>query len=484
MKGIRKIFLLSILVYIIAGVFSVGNYHADEHYQILEYAGTKLGLTDGSTLSWEYQLQIRSALQPGIAYISTIFLNSLGISSPFSAATFLRLLSAALSLLSIHLFLKAFIDKVNPKWKSGFAMCALLLWFTVFVNVRFSSENWAGTCFLIGISLLQLPFGKGSLRWLCIGMIFGAAFLFRNQVGLMIFGLMLWMLFIQKDKFRHLATMCVGILLTIGIGAVIDRWFYGSWSIPLYGYFLYQVVLGRAATFGAEPWWFYFSNGFIQMIPPVSLLFLGAIGLVFISKPKSVLTWVAVPFIVAHLFMTHKDIRFMFPLIPLFPWFIYQAAEIMNERWGNTLMIQSKPIAITLMLFWVINFAALAVVSLKPANNAISLFETVYAAYTEPITLYATETNPYMEEYEPTFYKRKTLSLQKLESFDDVMNNPDEVKLYITKNKEEEEILNKSHRLVYRGLPDWVVHFNINNWVARTRFWKVYEIRSAPNAEK
>jgi len=64
------------------------------------------------------------------------------------------------------------------------------------------------------------------------------------------------------------------------------------------------------------------------------------------------------------------------------------------------------------------------------------------------------------------------------------MNNPDEVKLYITKNKEEEEILNKSHRLVYRGLPDWVVHFNINNWVARTRFWKVYEIRSAPNAEK
>jgi hypothetical protein len=147
-------------------------------------------------------------------------------------------------------------------------------------------------------------------------------------------------------------------------------------------------------------------------------------------------------------------------------------------------MIQSKPIAITLMLFWVINFAALAVVSLKPANNAISLFETVYAKYTEPITLYATETNPYMEEYEPTFYKRKTLSLQKLESFDDVMNNPDEVKLYITKNKEEEEILNKSHRLVYRGLPDWVVHFNINNWVARTRFWKVYEIRSAPNAEK
>ncbi len=484
MTGIRKIFLLSILIYTIAGFFSVGHYHADEHFQILEYAGTKLGLTDGSTLSWEYQLQIRSALQPGIAYVSSLFLNTLGISSPFSLATFLRLLSAAISLFSIHLFLRAFINKVDAKWKTGFVLCSLLLWFSVFINVRFSSESWAGTFFLMGISLLQLRLGAGALRWLSVGMIFGAAFLFRNQVGLMVFGLMLWMFFIQKDKIKHMVALTFGILLTIGIGAVIDRWFYGNWSFPMYGYFMHQVVLGRAATFGAEPWWFYFSNGFIQMIPPFSLLFLGAIGLVFIFKPKSILSWTALPFILAHLLMSHKDIRFMFPLIPLFPWFIFEAAELVNNRWGKSLLIQSKAIPIILAIFWVVNFAALAVVSLKPANNAISLFETLYFEYTEPITLYATETNPYMEENEVTFYKRKTLRLKKLESFDDVIANPDVVKLYITKNPEEEEILNENHRLVYSGLPDWVKHFNINNWVERTRFWKVYEIRSTPKVEK
>ncbi|PCH95702.1 MAG: hypothetical protein COB85_04315, partial [Bacteroidetes bacterium] len=304
MTGIKKIYLLSIVIYIVAAVFSVGHYHADEHFQILEFAGSKLGLNESSSLSWEYQLQIRSALQPGIAYISTIFLNAIGISSPFNVATFLRLLSAALSLFSIHLFLKAFVHKVDSKWKNGFVLCSLLIWFSVFINVRFSSENWAGTSFLIGASLIQLQFGKGTMKWLLIGLVLGAAFLFRNQVGLMIFGLMSWMLFINKNKISHLITITLGILLMIGIGSVIDRWLYGSWSIPMYGYFVHQVILGRAATFGAEPWWFYFTNGFIQMIPPLSLLFLTAFGLVFVSKPKSVLTWIAVPFIVAHLFMS------------------------------------------------------------------------------------------------------------------------------------------------------------------------------------
>lgn len=60
----KNIYFWSAVVLFITALFSVGAYHADEHYQILEFAGLKLGLTSAENLPWEFHYQMRQTLQP------------------------------------------------------------------------------------------------------------------------------------------------------------------------------------------------------------------------------------------------------------------------------------------------------------------------------------------------------------------------------------------------------------------------------------
>ena len=82
-------------------LLSRGVYHSDEHYQILEYAHMKLfGTPTVDHLAWEYPLQMRSGVQPFVAwFLVDLFrgLTAAGIWSPWLAVTLLQLLSALLS---------------------------------------------------------------------------------------------------------------------------------------------------------------------------------------------------------------------------------------------------------------------------------------------------------------------------------------------------------------------------------------------------
>ncbi len=41
---VKKIILISILIHLLASIFSRGFYHSDEHFQILEFALLKTGV--------------------------------------------------------------------------------------------------------------------------------------------------------------------------------------------------------------------------------------------------------------------------------------------------------------------------------------------------------------------------------------------------------------------------------------------------------
>jgi phosphatidylinositol glycan class B len=62
-------------IYLLTAIHSNGFHHPDEHYQIVELAGLKGGWNTGANLTWEYDAQIRPALQPMIALGATIVFN-------------------------------------------------------------------------------------------------------------------------------------------------------------------------------------------------------------------------------------------------------------------------------------------------------------------------------------------------------------------------------------------------------------------------
>jgi phosphatidylinositol glycan class B len=268
----KYIYLLSIITLIVTAFFSTGYYHFDEHFQILEFAALKLKMTEETNLPWEYFYQMRPAIQPAMVVLVFKFFNVFGINNPFTITLLLRLLSAAIAFLGMYLIYKSFSKTIlNDTLKVWFLMLSFFLWFMIYNNVRFSSENWSGSIFLIAFSLLNIKHFPNRIFYLYIGMILGLSFLFRYQTGLLVAGLILWHLFINKN-INNTIFLILGVIILIGIGILIDRWFYGNWTLTTWNYFNQNILQNRVSDFGIRPWWYYIERTFIQGIPPFSII--------------------------------------------------------------------------------------------------------------------------------------------------------------------------------------------------------------------
>src|SRR5512138_4827 len=107
------IYCISALALLVTTWFAVGYSHPDEHFQILEFAGLKLGRNVPSNLPWEYHVQMRSAFQPAIVVWVHDFLKIFGSDNPFTLAFILRVLSAGLAFLSMLLLYKAYSKEIK-----------------------------------------------------------------------------------------------------------------------------------------------------------------------------------------------------------------------------------------------------------------------------------------------------------------------------------------------------------------------------------
>jgi phosphatidylinositol glycan class B len=243
----RTVLIVALALHLSAALLSVGYYAADEHFQILEFAGLKLGINQPEDLPWEYPTRMRPALQPAMAYAAIKALSAVGIRNPFDQVTFLRLVSALASLLGIFLLIRAFIPEfTSERLKRWLVYLSLLLWFMPFQHVRFCSETWSGLAFFMGLALLWPAVRDRDQNAvtpdLAIGLLFGASFLFRYQAGIWVAALFLWLLIRRHNQAPRLIRLATGSLLAIGVGVLIDRWFYGAWTLTAWNYLKLNLI--------------------------------------------------------------------------------------------------------------------------------------------------------------------------------------------------------------------------------------------------
>ena len=141
----------AIILHILVAWFSVGHYHDDEYAQILSFAAARMGVDMQSQLMWEFEAGVRSGFQPLVAYLLSEVSGSVGISSPFIIAFFYRLLSASISLVGTIVFIKVIAKDISSKSVLKWIVFFLLFsWILLFINVRFSSEGWSTSFFILG----------------------------------------------------------------------------------------------------------------------------------------------------------------------------------------------------------------------------------------------------------------------------------------------------------------------------------------------
>jgi len=447
---------------LIAAFFSKGFHHFDEHFQILEFAAFKLGRLASTDLPWEFHAKMRPALQPFLAFSTHRFLLLLNREDPFLVAFVLRLLTAVLSWLAFVLVLKTFAKEIPKKEYVWITLpLSFFFWLSIYNGVRFSSENWGGIFFALGLCLAYPPFENSRARGFLSGVLLGVSFVSRFQMGFMILGLGMWLLALKKEKLSNLITLFLGFCAVLFLEWVLAHWLYGGWPVTFWNYFEQNLLQGRAVQFGIKPWYYYFTVLFLNLIPPFSLLFVVSVFAFFWFFPKHVLSFSLLPFLFFHLAMGHKESRFLFPLLYLFPVIV-----------GLGVSVLSRKLPLPRGLFWgfgAINGALLLAILFLPADKDTELYEAIYRL--NPERLIFSKHNPYQRaDLDLEYYRRPKMEI--LASSDSQVSNHAKPKTLIAS----EDTLDNTapERILYRTAPLWVRHFNFNHWLERTRLWVLF----------
>jgi phosphatidylinositol glycan class B len=356
----------AIIIYLATAFNSLGFYHADEHYQIIEFAGSKLGTHTPEELPWEYKAQMRSAFQPTICYLILKSLIFFKITDPYQQAFFLRFITAMLALLVINYFIKKTENQFeNIGVKKAYYLLSYFLWFIPFLSVRFSSETWSGLFFLLALAI-YFNSKQNLVKPFLIGLFLGVAFLFRFQILISILGFLLWLLFINRVQIAYLLKLMVAFLLVLTLGLVIDSWFYGKLVFTPWIYFYKTILEGTGPDFGSFPWYYYISN-LITLSGFIGIFFLFAFIILALYKPKNIILWCVFPFLLVHSIIPHKEERFLFPMVYLFPIIIIMAYDKLISAIKNKFIINLIKYSF-IFSFVTVNLLGLVAMGSKPAG--------------------------------------------------------------------------------------------------------------------
>jgi phosphatidylinositol glycan class B len=460
--------LVAVFLYLIASFLHVGYVHADEYYQVFQFAAAKIGLYVLRT-PWEHTEAMRSTLMPSIiVVIYRIYALFTTTPDPFIIGFIMRVIASIISLSSIVIMLQVFLPGIkNEKYKKYLTLLAFFTLAGMYYNIHFCSENISGSLFLIAFSLIFAKLRSSVLKYFLVGLFLGLAFTVRFQTGFLILGIVLWLMFIERLHIRYLFVLFFSLIITILLfNILLDHWYYDNWTISAWNYFKQNIVLDKVNGYGIEsPFYYIYMTASILPFGPLYVI---ACIILFVYKPRHPLTWILLPFIIGHSMIGHKEIRFMVPIINFMPLCLIYAFEIIQDKFGFDVLSWRK----TIKILWWVNCLSLVVMAIPPTTE-LPVSHYIYDNYTNP-TDYSFLT---YGGSDVDFYKRQNLISHKINKVEDLVCNPGRTCLLaLTCSQAEELQFPFQDKVIYTQCPSWIFNLNVGNWINRTAIYTVYHL--------
>ncbi|MFN8769999.1 MAG: hypothetical protein ACK5Z5_08415 [Neisseriaceae bacterium] len=473
-----KYILIAIVLYLVAAYYSIGHNSPDEYYQILEFAAYKLGLGDVKFLTWEYHFHIRPALQVWLAVFVYKVLAYFSVTNPFTIAFFLRLLAAFISLVAAFTFIKAFLTSIkNETSKKWFVLLSLFTWLIVYNSVRYSSENISEKFFLLGFSLLFIPrFNRSLISYFFIGLLFGLSFDTRFQNLILIIVVYAWLISINNFKviggedkkvvnLTKLISITGGVLITVSIGILIDKWFYGTWVFAAFNYLNMNLFKGMAASFGIEPWYFYL---LVAAFIPYGPFYIISTFISIKYKLKNPAIWLVIAYVVAHSLIGHKEIRFLIPVLCFMPLMIAYSLDLLIDKQ----IVIKNGFKIFWKILWYINCIFVILCAVIPSGTNVLLCKAIYDKFNQPMQFYAITQGGNLLN----FYKRKNVELVYINNINQANCDKNKVCLLALTCQQVKANPQLNGKMIYRNCYDWLFKLNFNDWLDRAAVYNIYQI--------
>ena len=500
-RVLRVTLALSLAFTLAAALASESVFQIDEYFQVAGFASMKLGLTPASVLPWEHAERIRPWLQPGLYALLARGLGALGVTDPFTLLRAWRLVSGLAAwgaLAALLLAVRAWLPSARSRKLASLSLA--LPYFVPYLAARLSSESASTTFLVLGLAaLLRLaPVGDGpssggeasSGRLVAAGAALGLAFAFRYQTGIAVAGLVLWVLVHRRDRWRALGCLVAGMVLPLALGLVVDAWGYGSFEIVPWRYFEVNLLQDKAAEFGRSPMpaYLWFLAG---LFPPFGIALVLGLPLFWWRFPRHLLTWTTLPFVLVHSLIGHKEIRFLFPILPAATLCVVLllAAAPPPRRWER-FTVRAMEVLWLGRATWAFNAIAILLLCLLPSSDNLELQRFFHRHAAEPARWVAvSDPRLFHGGPVPFLFPRPMPPLVLVKDAAGLeaalADGPGPVMVTAKHPLPPgvKALLDERGTLVFTSLPPWLARVNLFHWLDRADMTYAWKIRESPRPD-
>lgn len=280
--------------------------HPDEIFQTEEPAH-RLAYGYG-IITWEWRDGIRSWAFPAILAVVMRATGWMGHGS----AGYLWAVTILLSLISLTSvwFGYAWAKRVSGIEAAMIAAGGCAIWYELVIFApRTLTEVLATHILLPGLYLGAFAEGRWEKRRLFLaGLLCGLAMALRIQLfpAVALAGF-----YFCRSRWRtRVPAVLAGMFLPLAVFGVVDAI---TWSYPFQSFFRYfwiNAVEGRSELYGTEPWYWYLTILVAHLGPILLLALLGI-------RRSPFLGWMALAILVPHSLLPHKEVRYIYPLMPI-----------------------------------------------------------------------------------------------------------------------------------------------------------------------
>lgn len=383
--------LIGALPRLIAAIFSGGYFAHDDHFLVIEAAGSWVdGYDYNYWLPWNQAEGAtpsgHSFFYVGLHFLLLSLVKTIGITDPRSMMIIVRLVHALWSLIVIWMGYLIALRLSNERiaWRTGLFLA--LLYFMPFLSVRNLVEVACIPFLMLGAwQLIKEGKGISTKAALLAGIWIGLAINIRFQTIFFAAGPGLAFLIHQgwRSAFIYGAGLLIPLLIVQG---GLDLFLWKRPFVEITEYVRYN--LENTETYGSLPWYNYLLLLAGMFIPPFGLILLHG----FFRRTWPLTLWLPlVLFLAIHSYFPNKQERFLLPMVPLYFVLAYLSWE--QFRTSSSWWIARPRLWRSIMIFtWTVNMIVLIILCFSYSKR--SRVEALYALRNEEVRGLVVEDSP------------------------------------------------------------------------------------------
>ncbi|KAI4568197.1 hypothetical protein MJT46_007995 [Ovis ammon polii x Ovis aries] len=218
---------------------------------------------------------------------------------------------SAIADLRLYSLMKQLENQQVARWVF---FCQLCSWFTWYCCTRTLTNTMETVLTIIALFYYPLE-GSKSMNSVKYSSLVALAFIIRPTAIIPWIPLLFRHFWQEQRKLDLILHQFLPVgFVTLSLSLIIDRIFFGQWTLVQYNFLKFNVLQDLGSFYGSHPWHWYFSQGFPAVLGTHLPFFIH--GCFLAPKRYRIFLVTVLWTLLVYSMLSHKEFRFIYPVLP------------------------------------------------------------------------------------------------------------------------------------------------------------------------